>query len=98
MSKAQALWNKSGRLKSAEIIKETFGCSIRLPCVTRWNSLYDAVLLLVKHKEKLNSVCQQLSIPVFRQTEVEFLCEFAEAVKPVACALDWLKREKISLF
>ena len=98
MGKAQALWNKSGRPKSAEIIKEALGCSLRLPCVTRWNSLYDAVLLLVKHKEKLNSVCQQLSIPVFRQTEVEFLCEFAEAVKPVACALDRLQGDKNSFY
>ena len=98
MGKAQALWNKSGRPKSAEVIKDILGCSLRIPCVTRWNSLYDAISVLVSHKEKLNNALQKLSLPVFRQTELEFLTEFAQAVKPVACALDRLQGEKHSFY
>ncbi|RXG59597.1 hypothetical protein Avbf_15859, partial [Armadillidium vulgare] len=36
--KCSALWNLSGRPKSAETINNIFQCQLRLPCPTRWNS------------------------------------------------------------
>ena len=98
MSKASALWNKSGRPKSAEVIKEVLGCSLRLPCVTRWNSLYDAIVLLLKHRDKLNETLQRLSLPIFRPNEINFLSEYVTVLKPIACALDRLQGEEDAFY
>ncbi|RXG71992.1 hypothetical protein Avbf_02575 [Armadillidium vulgare] len=46
LGKCSALWDLSGRPKSAETINNIFQCQLILPCPTRWNSLYDSVLLL----------------------------------------------------
>ena len=98
MGKASALWNKSGRPKSAEVIKEVLGCSLRLPCVTRWNSLYDAIVLLLKHRDKLNETLQRLSLPIFRPNELDFLSEYVTVLKPIACALDRLQGEEVAFY
>ena len=44
MGKVVALWNKTMRPKSSEIIVQGFGRSIERPCPTRWNSEYDCML------------------------------------------------------
>ena len=71
MGKCSALWNLSGRPKSAEIIKETLNCQLRIPCATRWNSMFDSLSLLSKHKDKLNITVSRLGLPAFRDVEFD---------------------------
>ena len=94
MGKCSAVWNKSGRPKSAEIIKEYLECSLRPPCNTRWNSLYDALALLLKHKDKLNQLFQALEVLPLKSVEVEFIEEYACVLAPIANAIDHLQGEE----
>ena len=54
MGKVVALWNKTMRPKSSEIIVQGFGRSIERPCPTRWNSEYDCMLLQSTRKNEIN--------------------------------------------
>lgn len=48
-AKSTALWNKQGRsTKLADLVKQNLGVYLITPNETRWNSLYDAVVLLNK--------------------------------------------------
>jgi len=94
MSKCSSLWNLAGRPKSAEIIQEIMKCQLRLPCATRWNSLYDSLSLLVRHKDQLNLTMTQLGLPNFRDVEFEFLEEYVLVMQPLSAALDRLQSDK----
>lgn len=94
MGKCSALWNAAGRPKSAEVIKNVIGCQLRLPCVTRWNSLYDSLKLLQKHRHILNDLMSQLGLPTFKEVELEFLDEYIDVLNPIATALDRLQADK----
>lgn len=94
MGKCSSLWNLAGRPKSAEIIQEILNCQIRLPCVTRWNSLFDSLSLLVKHKDQLNLTMTRLGLPNFRDAEFEFLEEYVLVMQPLSTALDRLQSDK----
>ncbi|KAL7641163.1 UNVERIFIED_CONTAM: hypothetical protein RMT77_008301 [Armadillidium vulgare] len=89
--KCSALWNLSGRPKSAETINNIFQCQIRLPCPTKWNSLYDSVLLLTQHKNVLNDLMTALQLPCFKDIEIEFLEEYILVFQPIAASLDRLQ-------
>ncbi|XP_063380400.1 uncharacterized protein LOC134667023 [Cydia fagiglandana] len=91
-AKCTLLWNMSRKPKSAEIIKEHLGHQLLYPCPTRWNSLYDAILHLMKSKTKLNSLFEQLGkANTFSAVELEYLEELLEVLKPIASALDYLQ-------
>lgn len=48
-AKSTALWDKQGRsTRSADLVKRNLGVYLITPNETRWNSLYDAVVLLNK--------------------------------------------------
>jgi len=94
MGKCSALWNKAGRPKSAEVIKNGIGCCMKTPCVTSWNSLYDCLTLLLKHRSKLNDLMSRLELPIFKSHELDFLEEYCECLGPIACAIDRLQGEK----
>lgn len=91
--KCSALWNASRRPKTSEIITEELGYSLTYPCLTRWNSLYDAVNNLMKFKTKLNPLNIKLNISTFKEIELEYLEEFCLLMRPIATALDCLQRE-----
>lgn len=74
--------------KSAEVIKDVIGCCMKTPCVTRWNSLYDCLTLLLKHRSKLNDLMSHLELPIFKSQE------YCGCLGPVACAIDRLQGEK----
>lgn len=94
-SKCNGLWNKSRQPKSAEIIYNEINCSLLYPCLTRWNSLFDSVQFLLKHKSKLNNIMKSLNLNnLFKETEFEYLEEFCLILKPLATALDRLQSEK----
>lgn len=94
MGKCSALWSCSGRPKSSEVIKEKLGCHLKYPCATRWNSLFDSVTAILAHKTTINEVMKALSLPVFKESEMEFLQEYSDTLKPIAVALDMLQSEK----
>jgi len=91
--KCTALWNASRRPKTSEIIHDTLDCNLTYPCPTRWNSLYDATIQLLKYKQKLNDLNLKLNLCTFKEIELEYLEEFCLLMKPIATALDYLQKE-----
>ncbi|KAF2363089.1 Ribonuclease H-like domain [Trinorchestia longiramus] len=66
----------------------------RLPCTTRWNSLHDALTLLLKHREKLNELFTALELPTLKTSEIEFIDEYICVLAPIATAIDHLQGEE----
>jgi len=91
--KCTALWNASQRPKTSEIIHDALDCSLTYPCPTRWNSLYDATILLLKYKQKLSDLNLKLNLCAFKEIELEYLKEFCLLMKPIATALDYLQKK-----
>ncbi|XP_037811197.1 uncharacterized protein LOC119603282 [Lucilia sericata] len=54
--KCNALWKKGNRPKSSEIIVDIIGSTLKTPCVTRWNSLYDSTLQLLNNESNLTTL------------------------------------------
>ena len=76
MSTCSELWNMSGRPKSAEVIKDCIGYELKLPCITRWNSLYDLLKVLSLNKDKLPKLMMELKLPLFNINDILFLEEY----------------------
>ncbi|XP_050066382.1 uncharacterized protein LOC126555508 [Aphis gossypii] len=94
MGKCTTLWNLSRRPKSSEIIHNILNCSLKYPCPTRWNSLYDSITQLLKYKDKLNLVLKELNVKyTLKEIDLEYLEELAALLKPIAGALDFLQSE-----
>src|SRR5215469_14626390 len=94
MGKCSALWNAAGKSKSSEIVNSVIGQQLLYPCVTRWNSMYDSVLQINQLGKKLNSLMQEVKLPVLKENELEFIEEYILVMKPIAVALDKLKEEE----
>ncbi|RXN04056.1 tol2 transposase [Labeo rohita] len=91
MGKCSALWNASGRPKSAEKLSEVLNCRLITPCPTRWNSLYDSVNQLNSQRGKLGDIMLKLNLPSFRDAELDYLEEYTKILKPIAVAIDRLQ-------
>ena len=93
------LWNKHLQSnKSAEVINESFGLQFVVPNHTRWNSMYMCAeymtkLITDKGIDVMNSICDKLDLPQFRQAELAFIAEYVSVMKPLAQALDILQWE-----
>ena len=99
LGKASALFNKVNYPKSAEVIKNVIGRSLKAPCVTRWNSLFDSLQDLLKiPPDTVNKLCEQLQIPVFKDIDLQFLSEYIKVLEPVAKALDKLQGEEVCFY
>ncbi|KAJ8930525.1 hypothetical protein NQ314_016672 [Rhamnusium bicolor] len=85
----------AGRPKSAEKIEEVLGHILSYPGATQWNSLFDEISQISRHKEKLPLLFEQLDIinQVFKDTELQYLSEYCLILKPIANALDILQGE-----
>jgi hypothetical protein len=94
MGKCSALWNASGRPKAAEAIHKIISHQLVTPCATRWNSLYDSICGLLRWKSQLGEMCEVLSLPKLKDTEIEFLEEYKKVLEPIAIALDRLQGDK----
>jgi hypothetical protein len=94
MGKCTALWTNAGRPKSSESIQEILGQQLRIPCPTRWNSLYDSLVTLNSNKEEINLVMSALQLPQFKETELQFIYEYCTVLRPIAQALDRLQGDK----
>lgn len=93
--KCSAIWNLTSRSpKAAETYVAITGKASSSPCVTRWNSIFDCLNDLITVKQFLGSVCDALELPKFKDTDLEFLAEYIECVKPIAEALNRLQGEK----
>nr|XP_023677321.1 uncharacterized protein LOC111849037 [Paramormyrops kingsleyae] len=91
MGKCSALWNASGRPKSAEKLSEVLNCGLITPCPTRWNSLYDSLNQLNTQRGKLGDIMLKLNLPSFRDAELDYLEEYTKILKPFAVAIDRLQ-------
>lgn len=93
--KCSAIWNLTSRSpKAAETYFDITGKASSSPCATRWNSTFDCLNDLLTVKQFLGTVCDTLELPKFKDTDLEFLAEYIECVKPIAEALDRLQSEK----
>lgn len=95
-AKTSAIWNLTSRsTKAADAAFQIVGNRFLVPCVTRWNSYYDAIKKIVSCDErKLTDVCKALELPPLIHTEVAFLEEYVSVMAPVAAALDILQGEQ----
>ncbi|XP_049318513.1 uncharacterized protein LOC125780343 [Bactrocera dorsalis] len=91
--KCNALWRKCKWPKSSEIIVECLGSTLLVPVVTRWNSLFDAVTKLLWAKDKLNPLCERLSLSQFSPSDLQYLEMYQLLMGPIARALDYLQGE-----
>ena len=97
--KVTKLWNKAHRPKSAEIIERIFLKQLSTPCITRWNSLYDALVCLLAYKlEEINKALTELELERLRETEYEFLKEYVKVLAPLAINIDKCQRENNSYY
>jgi len=82
----------SRKPKSSEVISNIINCSLIYPVITGWNSLYDSISQLIKHKAKLNTLTRDLGLKYqFNETDISYLTEFVLLMKSIACALDHLQ-------
>lgn len=100
MNKCSLLWNKCGRPKSAEVIKETLGHYLSYPGVTRWNSYYDALAQIFKEKDKLNILFEKLDLKphILKETDLDYIEEYLKILQPLAYAIDILQGDQNTYF
>lgn len=60
--------------------------------------MYDAISKILKHEEKLNDICNKLSIPLFKKIDIQYLSEYCILMEPVAATLDFLQQEENLLY
>lgn len=95
MSKASAVWNIVNRsTKAADAAFDILGFRLLVPCVTRWNSYYDATKKIISAESKLVELCKAVGLPPFVQTEITFLKEYVEVMAPLAASLDILQGDQ----
>lgn len=95
MAKATALWNMTSRsTKAADAAFGIIGFRFSVPCITRWNSYYDATKKVLMAESKLNEVCKAVGVPALVQAELSFLKEYVMVMAPLAASLDILQGDQ----
>lgn len=105
ISKLHGLWvliKKSSAAKT--ICIDTIGSTLLIPCVTRWNSKFDAInkSFQPEVKPKINILIQKLKLELKSAQKLELLStndwnkidEYLKVLRPVANSLDKLQGEK----
>lgn len=84
MGKCASIWNKAHRSTvSAEAVQDVANMRVTVPCVTRWNSEYDAISkLTVLREDQLTDICGKLGVPKLHPHEVTFLREYVGVTTP----------------
>jgi len=85
--------------KSSEVISNIINCSLIYPNITRWNSLYDSISQLIKHKAKLNTLTRDLGLKYqFNETDklFDWICFINETYR--LCSGLSTKRTKFLLW
>ncbi|XP_013878674.1 uncharacterized protein LOC106528135 [Austrofundulus limnaeus] len=98
MSKAQGLWKLQScgtvaKRKMSDVLKRR----LVVPNSNRWNSIYDAVLVLNKLLEEdratVHRVMKQLKLQTFTESDVRFLKEYTQVMSSVVKALGKIQGE-----
>uniref|UniRef100_H3AHN9 BED-type domain-containing protein n=1 Tax=Latimeria chalumnae TaxID=7897 RepID=H3AHN9_LATCH len=93
IAKCSALWNKASRsCKAYEVIEDNANRKLIVPCVTRWNSFYNAVERVMSI-EPLSITCDEMGMVKFKIHEIAFLKEYCKVLKPLVMTLDILQEE-----
>ncbi|XP_070072370.1 uncharacterized protein [Drosophila takahashii] len=93
LKRCSTVWNKSNRPKTAEIIQSILGCSLKTPCQTRWNTLYDALKHLLRFRHKIQDLFKALTLSELTPTELDYMEEYCKIMEPLASGLDFLQGE-----
>lgn len=82
-TKCQALFNKQNQSTIiADKIKNILGRYLVTPNVTRWNSFYDSIIIVVDNIDKMDEVFNELELPLIsKPREVAFLIEYCKVNK-----------------
>lgn len=94
LAKCFGIWNllKRSSSKANEAAVDIVGKNLRTPCPTRWNSLYDSIIDLLKIDQiKINDLCVKLKLPVIVEKQFQFLKEYVDTIAPIAITLDKLQ-------
>lgn len=94
--KLQILFNKQSRsTQIADIINDYIGVYLKILNTTRWNSHFDAMKFLLKHRKssptKFNAMCDDLKIVRINNNDVDFIEEYCTVMEPLAISLDILQ-------
>lgn len=93
MGKCSALWNASGRPKSAKKLSDVLKCRLITPYPKRCNSLYDSLNQLNTQREKLGDIVVKLNLPSVRDAELDYLEEYTKILKPLPVTSDRLQSQ-----
>lgn len=105
INKVHGLWTFTHQSCQAKTLcKEVLGCILEVPCVTRWNSRFDAVSKVCRSdvKPNINRLTQRLSadipsaghLQVVSNADWVIMQEYVRVMERIATALDILKGEK----
>ncbi|KAL4090730.1 hypothetical protein QTP88_025511 [Uroleucon formosanum] len=81
---------------ASDKILEKCGCKFPTPVVTRWNSLYDSSLKVLKYKQQLTKAFDDLHLIKLKLSEWTFLEKYCQVMEPLAISLDKLQGENNS--
>ncbi|KAE9542264.1 hypothetical protein AGLY_003391 [Aphis glycines] len=91
-------WNLISRSTVAsDKVLDICGCKFPVPIITRWNSLYDASLKILKHKSQIVKLFDDLHLTKLKLNEWVFLEEYSKTMEPLAISLDTLQGENRNL-
>ncbi|KAF2890669.1 hypothetical protein ILUMI_15505 [Ignelater luminosus] len=95
LAKCYKLWAKQNQsTQAADKIKDMLGAYLKTPVVTRWNSLYDAMLQINNHithvPDSINTCMDFCALPRFTDAERVY----KRVMCPLSTALDILQGEK----
>lgn len=95
--KLHSFWNLISRSTVAsDKVFEMCGCKFPVPVITRWNSLYDASLKILKHKSQIIKLFDDLHLNKLKLNEWVFLEEHCKTMEPLGISLDKLQGENRS--
>ncbi|XP_055308709.1 uncharacterized protein LOC129572718 [Sitodiplosis mosellana] len=109
-NKLHALWNTTNRSCYAKTIcQNELGCSLKVPCETRWNSKFDAINKIVDicksdtiyERNKINILIRRLKtelrsanhLLILEQSDISVMENYVKVMQPIASALDTLQGE-----
>lgn len=76
VNKANALWTYTHRSSRAKTLcSEFLGCVLEVPCITRWNSRFDAIAKLCdpKVKPNVNKLIEKLTAEIIGAAHLQIL-------------------------
>lgn len=103
LSKLQTIWVFPRRSSQAKkIAKDILGCTLKLPCETRWNSKYDAIKHIFELRAKINTYVEELKLNIKKSSHLSkitnddwaVIAAYLKIMKPIADSLDRLQSEK----